>query len=163
MDTAREYIERNIKYLPEGKLVWVNNNKKSLIGKECGCVNNRYRYVKLGTVRFAVHHVVWFIHKGVWPSKDKDLDHINKNKLDNRIENLREVTRSVNSLNNNAVNVSKNRYQYRVRIRGKHLGNYPTYEKAVAAAKQIKESILKEETRYEGELWEPPKELLESS
>ena len=44
-----------------------------------------------------LHHAVWAVCKGCWP--EQQLDHINGNKHDNRIENLREVSASENMMN----------------------------------------------------------------
>ncbi len=45
----------------------------------------------------SVHHAVWAVCKGRWP--EQQIDHINGNKRDNRIENLREVSASENNMN----------------------------------------------------------------
>lgn len=50
----------------------------------------------LGKPRIA-HRIVWFMHYGEWP-KDQ-IDHINGNNLDNRIENLRDVSNEENARN----------------------------------------------------------------
>lgn len=42
------------------------------------------------------HRVAWALHYGYWPIT---LDHINRNRLDNRICNLREATQSQNMAN----------------------------------------------------------------
>jgi hypothetical protein len=42
--------------------------------------------------------VIWAV-TGEWPKKGMDVDHINHDKLDNRMENLRVVTRSINNRN----------------------------------------------------------------
>ena len=42
------------------------------------------------------HHVVWVLACGRWP---KQIDHLNGNPRDNRIENLRETTQSENDAN----------------------------------------------------------------
>lgn len=42
------------------------------------------------------HRLVWFLTHGYWP---KEIDHINGVRADNRLSNLREVTRTVNGCN----------------------------------------------------------------
>ena len=44
-----------------------------------------------------LHHAVWAVCKGRFP--ERQIDHVNGNKHDNRIENLREVSQSENRLN----------------------------------------------------------------
>ena len=43
-----------------------------------------------------LHHMVWVLCRGRWPSQ---IDHLNGNPRDNRIENLREATRRENDAN----------------------------------------------------------------
>lgn len=52
--------------------------------------------------RLRMHHLI--IGK---PPKDKETDHINRNRLDNRKENLRFVSRSVNGQNTKAVGIRR--------------------------------------------------------
>ena len=56
-------------------------------------------YCCLGKRRVHVylHHAVWVVCKGSFP--ERQIDHVNGNKHDNSIENLREVTQSENNLN----------------------------------------------------------------
>jgi hypothetical protein len=43
-------------------------------------------------------HVCWFLYYGVWPRENYVLDHINNCPVDNRIDNLQEITVSHNML-----------------------------------------------------------------
>lgn len=56
-----------------------------------------YTRIRVGRLIYQVHRVIWLHVYGEWPSKD--IDHINGDKSDNRIENLRDVSHSVNLQN----------------------------------------------------------------
>lgn len=58
---------------------------------------NGYRSVSLGSRRFLAHRLIWLYVFGRWPAAD--IDHINRNRDDNRISNLREATRGQNNIN----------------------------------------------------------------
>jgi hypothetical protein len=55
---------------------------------------NGYRSVALFYKRMLAHRVAWCLVHGEWPASE--LDHVNHDKLDNRIENLRLATRREN-------------------------------------------------------------------
>lgn len=86
------------------------------------------------------HHVVWALHHGDWPAGL--VDHINGIRDDNRIENLRVVTRSENARNRrlSAANSSGANGVYRHKERWRatitvSLGTFDTFDEAVAARK----------------------------
>lgn len=90
----------------DGQLVWKTkpNNLKHLIGKIAGCLHKSgYRTVKIGQTSYPAHRLMWIYHNG---SIDESLqvDHINGNKDDNRIENLRLVTAQQNCYNRSRLN-----------------------------------------------------------
>jgi len=65
-----------------------------LAGTDCG---DGYRYVDILGRSYLEHRVIWARSTGFWPAEQ--LDHINKNRSDNRIINLREVNNSTNQKN----------------------------------------------------------------
>jgi len=130
--------QRDIKWFGsyKGWAVW--NNKYS--GKESGIINNYgYRSLCVCYRRFLAHRLAWFITHGDWPER---LDHINGDKDDNRIANLRIADKYQNAQNamikpNNksgykGVSKSKNRWTAIIQSRGKvhYLGLFLTPEEA---------------------------------
>ncbi len=67
------------------------------IGNRAGCLKkNKYRQIRFDGVMYYEHRLIWFLHHGYFP---KEIDHINRDPSDNRIENLREVSHSQNMMN----------------------------------------------------------------
>jgi len=56
-----------------------------------------YRKGRIHRVLYRAHRVAWAMHHGSWPAGH--IDHINGDRADNRIENLRDVTRHENQRN----------------------------------------------------------------
>ena len=97
-------VKEVLRYEPEsGKFFWlVQPGKRSdLLGKHAGTAHNRgYRAIVIDGVKYAEHRLAWFYVYGEFPKEQ--LDHINRNRTDNRITNLREATRSQNMANSNS-------------------------------------------------------------
>ena len=104
-----------------------------------------YRRIQLDGRKYKAHRLAWLYLFGEWPKGQ--IDHINRNSLDNRIANLRDVSQSENQHNrpeqaNNTSGVKgvhwhkqKMRWQAAIRINGKliHLGLFGTKEEAAYA------------------------------
>lgn len=103
-----------------------------------------YKYGSFFGKNFLSHRLAWLIIYGVWPN---EIDHINGNRTDNRIINLRDVTRSENMRNlslskansSGIVGISKvqrdGTWLAQIGINGKviRLGNYKSFEEACSA------------------------------
>ena len=81
-----------------GKLYHKKSRGKAKRGDEVGCVRPiGYRVTMIRKKQFLIHRLIWVIETGSFP--DNIIDHINRDKDDNRIENLRDVTQLENLLN----------------------------------------------------------------
>ena len=90
---TQERVRELFEYLPEtGELkrkITVGGRWK--VGTIAGCARkDGYKLISIdGITNNYIHRIVWLYHFGAFP--EKDIDHINHDPLDNRIENLRAV------------------------------------------------------------------------
>jgi len=121
------------------------------VGDEVGTLHPLgYRKVIINGSPYCVHRVIWFLAHGEDPGQ-MEVDHINRIKDDNRIENLRLATSSQNKWNRNCLAKSKSghrgirqrfwgqSYRWEASFRGKYIGNYKTLEEAVNAWESVVE------------------------
>lgn len=78
-----------------GSLVWLCGPRKGTIAG----TRTKHGYVVVGIDRYEVfaHRLIWIFHAKSWPAGF--IDHINGVRHDNRIENLRVVSRQENAQN----------------------------------------------------------------
>lgn len=69
-------------------------------GAELGHLHPRgYRRICVGGRTLPAHHIAWALFYGEWPASDAEIDHVNRNRADNRIKNLRLASKSENKAN----------------------------------------------------------------
>lgn len=92
------YLDR-IHYDAEtGVFAWAVAGRGIRVGAKAGAKTSEgYWQIKLGFKVYRAHRLAWFLVHGVWP--DGAIDHINGDRLDNRIANLRIASHSVNMQN----------------------------------------------------------------
>ncbi len=135
-------------YLPEGELVWkftCTANKRT--NKIAGWTDRRgYRRVKVNGRSVSIHRIIWEMHHGLIP-KGKEIDHIDRQKGNNKLHNLRLVTPTQNCQNKSirrdnksgAAGVhwhnKKNKWAAYISVNKKlkHLGYFDVFEQAKKA------------------------------
>lgn len=145
-ETLRELFEYK-----DGNLYWKFKTHKSgvnRIGTIAGCITvEGYRLIKVNRIIWLAHRLIFMYHNGFFP---ETIDHINKNKSDNRIENLREATysqnnanRSIHKNNNSGLKgvfkrKDRNLWMAKVNLNGKrvYIKSFRTKEEAYEAYKK---------------------------
>jgi hypothetical protein len=137
-------IEKGYTYNPETGIVYTPKNKKVSAKHTQGyivmCIWNGTR------IQLLAHQFAWYC---VYGEIVEQIDHINMDKTDNRIVNLRKVTDQENKTNNNKkgyyYNELNKNWRSRITNKGKtiEIGSFKTEEEARAAYIQAKQNIHK--------------------
>lgn len=95
--TDQAYLQAKYKYNPEtGELIHRRLNRV------VGFKNGKYLYVEADGESYPIHRVIWMYCYGSWPIYH--IDHIDRDPLNNRIANLRDVPVVVNIANRDVSN-----------------------------------------------------------
>lgn len=136
-EEARQFFSYN----PEtGDLAWrVSPNNRVPVGRVVRAKDGGgYYQVKVQGVTYKVHRLAWLITTGCWPVSF--IDHINRDRADNRIANLREATPTENQFNRDSpyrgVSYRKSRDAYVARITIDGVRTYLGYFKNVSDAER---------------------------
>lgn len=148
-----ERLRERLTYDPiTGIFHWLRPVKRARYkeGDIAGCLKRHLGYwrIWIDNEEYLAHRLAWLYVKGEWP--DGDLDHKNRNRADNRWDNLRQATVSQNKINSPAWHKKKlprgvtfakrdrplkKPYRAAIEIKDKfcHLGYFASPEEASAA------------------------------
>ena len=150
---TQQYIKELFHYNEHtGDFTRLIKRGSSHVGDIAGSITwNGYTSIYIDGKNYRAHQLAWLYVHGVWP--DTDIDHINRNKSDNRIVNLRLASRSQNNINSGlhshntsgfrGVYASRNKWAAQIKLNGKkiYLGRFNTAEEAhqcyLAAAREL--------------------------
>ena len=99
---TQSYLKEHFEYR-KGHLWWIKKTSKkgpNKVGKKFGCLQGGYRVGVIKGKPYPEHRLIWLYHYGEWPAGM--IDHINRIRNDNRIENLRVANYKENRLNSGA-------------------------------------------------------------
>jgi len=146
----QETIKKLFHYDAEsGMLLWRKGNNRNVKPWQEAKSSNGHGYynVKIDGKSYLVHRLIWLYVYGNFPKED--IDHKNRIKNDNRLCNLRDVSRTDNCQNISLPNHNKSGHigvswfkshncwtvYVKVDKKNKWLGNYKNLDDAIAARK----------------------------
>ena len=136
-----EVLQDRLNYDPDtGVFTWKNpTNRRIKVGDVAGHKKPDGRLtIRIDGSLFYANRIAWKMMTGSDPTEGMEIDHINRNRADDRWENLRMVTPSVNTSNRDqyglGASFSKLKGKWVSRRKGKFLGYYDTKEDAILAA-----------------------------
>lgn len=136
-----KYIRENFVYNPDGTF-----DRKDRRNSKGSLDKDGYLIIKIKKKQYKAHRLVYAFFNGKFP--EQEIDHINRIRTDNRIDNLRAVTRTENVRNSYVppnketgvvgVHISNNtNKKYTIRLNKKTYRFY-TLEEAVMARKKYR-------------------------
>ena len=114
-------------------------------GKPCGYMDNcGYLRVGIQGSTYLVHRIIYKLHNPDFDLKSTlVVDHINRVRDDNRIENLRAVSKAANNRNRaecKGVSYCKQTGKWKAGLNGKWLGRHATEKEAINAVIREREN-----------------------
>jgi hypothetical protein len=148
---TQEELKRQLHYDPETGIFTrlISNHHFVKVGEEAGCVDNGYIRIVFNGNQFYAHKLAWlYVYNELPKFPVSVIDHIDGNKENNKITNLRKVTHQENILNqkirkNNTSGIKgvswhckRKSWVVRLMINGisKHLGCFKDLQLAELAA-----------------------------
>ncbi len=127
-----------------GEFHWTVRRGKVKAGDRAGTLDKEgYRILRFKGKAYKAHRTAYFFVHGEWPTDE--IDHLNGIKDDNRIDNLRDVSRQVNSENRlgKGIEASGTKFRAYIRVAGKlqWLGKFATAAEATARYVSAKQEL----------------------
>lgn len=98
MNLSFSEVTARLSYCPDsGEFRWKTARVGARVGTVAGTIGNGYRQVVLRGRTYGAHRIAWLLMTGVWPSEQ--VDHINRDRSDNRWNNLRIASNAQNAHN----------------------------------------------------------------
>ena len=152
-DISLEKVKSLLDYDPcTGVFTWKVTKRRMVKGAVAGFMTSTgYKRICILGHELKAHRLAWFYVYGCWP--DGELDHINRNRIDNKISNLRNASRSVNSHNRSCINktghlgifYNKSKTKYTAGIGYNNVfyrfGTFENIEDAIAAYKEAESKM----------------------
>jgi predicted GNAT family acetyltransferase len=144
-------VLQDLFYYKNGNLFYKKNQSKGKANHVVGWIEkNGYSVTNINGVRYRIHRLIYKFHHGFCPDY---IDHIDGDKQNNKIENLRSATLSENNQNSKAkktnklgvkgVCIERGRYKASIKIDGKskHLGYFYSLEEAKIVYEEFSKKI----------------------
>ena len=96
MQINKKFLQKTFNY-DDGEFYWkIKFSDKTMIGSKAGTEDKRYKKITLFGKHYYTHRLIYIYHFGNFKGT---IDHIDRNKKNNKIENLRVATRTQNNIN----------------------------------------------------------------
>lgn len=151
---SRDRLEELLCYdAATGCFIWRVARGNRAAGSPAGTINtDGHRQIRLDGKTYYTHRLIWFWETGTWPLSE--VDHRDRNRLNNRFGNLRDATSEQNRFNQSgrprenglphgvyAAKSGRFRACITFKSRARHIGVFDTVESALAA-RIVKEQEL---------------------
>jgi len=152
---SKELLHEYFEYR-NGELYWKKSTANCIqIGDKVGCIDktNEYCRLRFKNKNYNVHQLVFFMHHGFAPAV---IDHIDCNKTNNKIENLRQADNYTNQQNqkiskknicgykNVTWRAARGKWYVRIKANGKYItrGGFDDPEEASIVATKLREELF---------------------
>lgn len=163
MEICQKLLQESFCY-EDGNLIWKQpTGRRISVGQVAGRNNNGYRMIGFMGKEYMAHRLVFMFHHGYLPP---EVDHIDGNRSNNKIDNLRAATHAENLRNQRLkssntsglknVGWAKREQRWRVRVtidgKDKHIGYFKDRDLADLVAIEACDLHHKQFSSYKGVL-----------